>query len=81
MQDSDQREEGRRERIERRRKARRGLTQRINIRRIKEAFVEVERRFFSIRRMSKRRALTRRREDRRSGFDRRFLNADAPMTG
>ena len=80
MQDSDQREEGRRERIERRRAVRRGLKQRTNIRRLEEVPVEVERRLFSIRRMSRRRAMTRRREDRRSGFDRRLFNSDTRMT-
>ncbi len=80
MPDDNLREQGRRESIERRRKVRRGQKQRTNTRRLEEVPVEVERRLFSIRRMSRRRALTRRREDRRSGFDRRLLNADTPVT-
>ena len=80
MQDSDQRLEGRREKVERRRKVRRGLTQRTKIRRVDDVPVEVERRYILIRRMSKRRELTRRREDRRRGIDRRMQTlAERPL--
>ena len=80
MQDGKQREDSRRARIERRHVVRRGLTQRTSIRRLEALPVEVERRFFSVRRMTRRRAMARRREDRRSGYDRRFLNAGTPVT-
>ena len=70
-QDIDKREEGRRAIKDRRRTVRRGMTQRAKVRRHEALPVDDEKRVFSIRRMCKRRAMSRRSVDRRSGLNRR----------
>jgi len=66
----DNRDTTQRVRVERRIKIRRMQMRRTWTRRFSIVNVDEERRYFNIRRMSKRRAISRRHDDRRRGIDR-----------
>ena len=66
--------------IERRRGQRRKQMRRTKIRNIFDLHLEVERKFFSFWRMNVKKAKVCKREDRRSGIDRRARNAAKYLT-